>query len=75
MKKLNRYLIAILLVLLPTTILLWNLEFPMTNTQTTLEYESNQQFGIIVDEFHWDESRMPKGKRSPKGVLYKPETL
>lgn len=36
-------------------------------------YERHEPFSIIVSQETWDESMMPKGKRSPKGVLYIPE--
>jgi hypothetical protein len=36
-------------------------------------YESNKTFSVKVSESTWDESMMPAGRRSPKGVLYKPE--
>jgi hypothetical protein len=36
-------------------------------------YQPNKVFSVTVSEDKWDESTMPKGKRSPKGVLYNPE--
>lgn len=36
-------------------------------------YQPNKVFSITVSEEKWDESMMPKGRRSPKGVLYNPE--
>ena len=42
-------------------------------TSSNLPYEPNKVFSITVSEETWDESMMPKGKRSPKGVLYNPE--
>jgi hypothetical protein len=41
--------------------------------QTQGSYEPYRAFSMKVSEEHWDESMMPAGKRSPKGVLYKPE--
>jgi hypothetical protein len=35
--------------------------------------EPYKPFSVTVSEEKWDESMMPKGKRSPKGVLYNPE--
>ena len=37
------------------------------------KYQPNKVFSVTVSEDKWDESTMPKGKRSPKGVLYNPE--
>lgn len=36
-------------------------------------YQPNKVFSVTVSEDKWDETTMPKGKRSPKGVLYNPE--
>lgn len=36
-------------------------------------YQPNKVFSVTVSEDKWDESTMPKGRRSPKGVLYNPE--
>jgi hypothetical protein len=36
-------------------------------------YKPNKVFSVTVSEDKWDESTMPKGRRSPKGVLYNPE--
>jgi hypothetical protein len=36
-------------------------------------YRANKVFSVVVSEDRWDESTMPKGRRSPKGVLYNPE--
>ena len=37
------------------------------------KYRPNKVFSVTVSEEKWDESMMPKGRRSPKGVLYNPE--
>ena len=50
MKKLRVFQIAILLVLLLTTISLWSSEFQMTNTQPLLEYNTLE----AGDDFHED---------------------
>jgi hypothetical protein len=36
-------------------------------------YQRNKVFSVVVSEETWDESMMPRGRRSPKGVLYNPE--
>jgi len=68
MKKLKTFLIATLLALLPTTILLWNLSFPMMNTQTLSGYEPYENFGIVVDEFKW-EGKLQPGRYTKSGIL------
>lgn len=68
MKKQRTLLMLILLALLPTTILLWNLNFPMMNTQTISEYEPYENFGIVVDEFKW-EGKLQQGRYTKNGIL------
>ncbi len=68
MKKLKTFLIATLLALLPTTILLWNLSFPMMNTQILSVYEPYENFGIVVDEFKW-EGKLQPGRYTKSGIL------
>lgn len=68
MKKQNLFLIAIPLVLLLITILLWSLGLPMMNTQTTLEYEPYKPFGIVVNETTWS-GKLQEGKYTKSGIL------
>ena len=51
MKKLKASLIAILLVLLLTTILSWSSKSQMMNTQTHLEYKPNDFEETFHDDF------------------------
>lgn len=40
---------------------------------STASFEPNKKFSMTISEDTWDESTMPKGRRSPSGVLYNPE--
>lgn len=38
------------------------------NTQTISEYEPNENFGIVVDEFKW-EGKLQPGRYTKSGIL------
>jgi hypothetical protein len=61
----------LILVLLTLSSIVCNILFKEVSRTST--YEPYKTFGIKVSEEKWDESTMPKGRRSPKGVLYNPE--
>lgn len=69
----KQVMLALAITLFATIVILLNLKFPHVEKQTRVEYQPNEIFSIVVSETTWDESQMPKGRRSPKGVLYKPE--
>jgi hypothetical protein len=61
----------LLIVLLTLSSIVCNILFKEVSRTAT--YEPYKPFSITVSEDKWDESMMPKGKRSPSGVLYNPE--
>lgn len=67
-------IIIFVIILLVTVQCYYHLMVTAVNEpQSIVKYERYQPFAIVVSEEHWDESQMPKGRRSPSGVLYKPE--
>ena len=71
-KTYNFLLVLAFLFAVCSTIIIFNL-FYRDKKQYTTSYKPNKVFSMTVSEETWDESMMPKGKRSPKGVLYNPE--
>ena len=62
---------VLILILLSLSSIVWNI---ISKDVTQSEYYTPRKtFSMVVSEDKWDESMMPKGKRSPKGVLYNPE--
>lgn len=71
-KTFNFLLVLAFLFAVCSTIIIFNL-FYRKKEQRATSYQPNKVFSMQVSEETWDESMMPKGKRSPKGVLYNPE--
>lgn len=60
----------LILALICTASILYNLT---KEDPHTTNFETIKKFSMTISEDKWDESMMPKGRRSPKGVLYNPE--
>ena len=71
-KTFNFLFVLAFLFAVCSTIIVFNL-FYRKKKQPVASYQPNKVFSMQVSEETWDESMMPKGKRSPKGVLYTPE--
>lgn len=71
----NKTVLAIKIVSISTIIIFFVIAINLIRhkEEQAMRYESNHKFSVVVSEDKWDESTMPKGRRSPKGVLYNPE--
>lgn len=71
-KELNLIKIGLLILALLCTIsILFNIV--AKENSNPAKYEPFKKFSVTISEDKWDESTMPKGRRSPSGVLYTPE--
>jgi hypothetical protein len=71
-RELNLIKIGLLiLALICTASILFNIV--AKENSKPAKHEPFKKFSVTISEDKWDESTMPKGRRSPSGVLYTPE--
>lgn len=59
---------ALTITLFVTIVILLNLKFPYVEKQTHVEYQHNEEFGMVVDEYKW-EGKLQPGRYTNNGVL------